>query len=387
MPGRRELLLVAASIIFAGAIAEIGLRLAGVSYPIFHRLETLRGWSPQPGISGLWMTEGEAYIENNDEGFRDRNHTVDKPAGTFRIAVIGDSMSEALAVPIEKTYPSILERELSTCRGKNVEVLNFSVSGYGTAQQLLTLRQNVLKYKPDVVLLAFFTGNDVWNNERALDGHEDRVYFVLDNGTLKLDDSNTQTNRFKTKMVWRGAINTMVNGSRLFQLTREFYTRTKLMLRSKKQTEAMVFDPASRDYEVFKPPISQEWKRAWATTEAILIAMRDQARKKDAVFWIANLVAPAQVYPDRKIRQEFARALNVSDLDYPDRRIADFAKQNGISAVTLLGPLRNHADKNNTYLHGFKNTRLGTGHWNETGHRIAGQYLGEALCGAVAPKQ
>jgi len=30
-------------------------------------------------------------------------------------------------------------------------------------------------------------------------------------------------------------------------------------------------------------------------------------------------------------------------------------------------------------MHGFANTRLGTGHWNETGHRVAGE-LAAATC-------
>ncbi|NKB57117.1 MAG: SGNH/GDSL hydrolase family protein [Alphaproteobacteria bacterium] len=380
MPSRREVALVAASLVFAGAMAEVGLRIAGIAYPVFHRLETLRGWSPQPGLSGRWMTEGEALIENNREGFRDRHHDLAKPPGTFRVAVLGDSMSEALAVPLEKTFWSILERRLSACRKAPAEVLNFSVPGYGTAQQRLTLQHNVLKYDPDLVLLAFFTGNDVWNNARELDGHEDRIYYVLENGVLRLDDSNTNSSRFKTKMFWRGIGNAIVNTSRLVQLTREFYTRTKTALRSDKKQSGAVFNPENPDYEIFKPPATPEWERAWATTEALFAALRDDAKASGAAFWIANLTAPVQVYPDRQIRRDFAQALGVDNLDYPDQRVAAVATQLGIPAITLVDPLRDYADKNAAYLHGFENTRLGTGHWNKTGHRLAGEHIAKALC-------
>ncbi len=380
MPGRREIALIAVSCLFAGLVAEAGLRLAGIAYPIFHRLETLRGWSPQPGVSGVWMTEGEAPIENNSEGFRDREHALEKPPGTYRIAVIGDSMSEALAVPLHNTYWSVLERELATCRGAPVEVMSFSVSGYGTAQQLLTLRHNALKYRPDLVLLAFFTGNDVWNNEPALDGHEDRVYFVLKNGRLELDDSNTRSDRFRTKMLWRGALNTAINASRLFQLVREFFTRLRNVLRGDTGQADAVFDPSSRDYAIFKVPSTPEWRRAWATTEALLLTMRDEAKISGADFQIVNLTAPVQVYPDAALRRDFAKALGVEDLDYPDRRIDAFARRAGIPAISLVAPLRRHAESSGEYLHGFDNTRLGTGHWNETGHRLAGGEIAKALC-------
>jgi len=380
MPGRREIALFAVSLLLAGLMAEVSLRFVGIAYPIFHRLETLRGWSPQPGISGLWMTEGEALIENNREGFRDREHPLKKPPGTFRIAVIGDSMSEALAVMREKTYWSVLENDLAACRGSAVEVMNFSVSGYGTAQQLLTLRHNVLKYAPDLVLLAFFTGNDVWNNEPALDGHEDRVYFTLKDGSLELNDSNTRSDRFRTKMLWRDIVNGAINASRLFQLIREFYNRTRNLTRGGTGKTDTVFDPSSRDYAIFKQPATPAWRRAWATTEALLLAMRDEAAAAGAEFRIVNLTAPVQVYPDAAVRDDFAKALGVDDLDYPDRRIAEFSQQAGIPEIGLAAPLRRYAESNNAYLHGFSNTRLGTGHWNEAGHRLAGKRIAKALC-------
>lgn len=381
IPGRRDLALIAVSLLFAAAAAEIGLRIAGIAYPVFHRLEPLRGWSPLPGVSGVWMTEGEALIENNAEGFRDRDRPLTKPPNTFRIAVIGDSMSEALAVPLEKTYWSILERALARCRGDAVEVMNFSVSGYGTAQQLLTLRHNALKYEPDLVLLAFFTGNDVWNNERALDGHEDRVYFVLEpDGSLREDASNTATARFRTKMLWRGVVNGAINASRLLQLIRESYTRAKTALRGDKARDGAIFDPASGDYRIFVPPATEEWRRAWKTTEALILKMRDAAAAKGAAFGIVNLTAPVQVYPDAALRRAFAKSLGTDRLDYPDRRIAEFAANAGIPAITLLDPLRDHATATGAYLHGFDNTRPGTGHWNDAGHARAAAEIAKVLC-------
>ena len=56
------------------------------------------------------------------------------------------------------------------------------MSNYGTAQELLTLRQCVWRYDPDLVLLAFFTGNDVWDNSRALKNDPEVPYFSLEDG-------------------------------------------------------------------------------------------------------------------------------------------------------------------------------------------------------------
>ena len=385
--GRKEIAVVVVSVALCAGVAEIALRAMGIAYPIFHKLESYRGWAPQPGANGVWVTEGKAHISINAEGFRDRDHAIEKPNGTLRIAILGDSMSEAFAVPVEATFWSVMARELDQCdalAGRAVEALNFSVSGYGTAQALLTLRRNTLKYAPDIVLAPVFTGNDIVNNDRVLDGHKDRVFFTQANGALVLDDSNTRTTRFWFKAAWRNIRNTLTNGSRVLQLFREFYYRTKTAWKSRKQsTDGGVFDPNGREYQVFKKPETEAWRRAWTTTEALLRAMRDESRPAGAAFWMATLTAPAQVYPDDKVRTAFKAALKVKSLDYPDRRIAAFARREKIPLVALLDPLRTRADATGEYLHGFPNTRMGTGHWNEIGHRAAGEVLARAVCSAL----
>ena len=60
LPPVKNLLLIAASLLVALAPLEIGLRLIGVSYPEFHRLDGSRGWAARPGVAGLWTVEGEA---------------------------------------------------------------------------------------------------------------------------------------------------------------------------------------------------------------------------------------------------------------------------------------------------------------------------------------
>ena len=137
-------------------------------------------------------TKAEAYIRINSAGLRDREHTKIKPANTLRLAILGDSYAEALQVSMKETFWAVLERELAKCpylSGRQVEVINFGVSGYGTAQELMTLRHKVWDYSPDIVILAFLTGNDVTDNLRAFGSDPMRPYFVYRNGELVLDDS------------------------------------------------------------------------------------------------------------------------------------------------------------------------------------------------------
>ena len=380
---KQEAVLVVGGLVLAIVIAEITLRVFGISYPVFHRLEALRGWAPQPEVSGTWMVEGRSEVNINREGFRDHEHEIEKPANTVRVAVLGDSMAESFSVPIDMTFWSVLEEKLASCTafaGRNVEVINFSVSGYGTAQELLTLRNNALKYRPDIVLLAFYTGNDIWNNYRALDDHPDRVYFRVEGGTITLDDSNTSSPVFKTKALWRNFVNRMINTSYALQIVRESYNRLKAQLRKSGDAAASWMDHSSGENGVFLPPADDDWANAWMATEHMLRVMRDDSKAHDARFVVATLSTPIQVYPDPAARQQFMDTLGIDTLTYPDQRIAAFGIREAIPVVTLVDRLREHADNHSVYLHGFDNSILGYGHWNETGHRLAGESISERLC-------
>jgi GDSL-like Lipase/Acylhydrolase. len=121
-----------------------------------------------------------------------------KPPNTLRVAVLGDSFTEAIHVPVEQTFWSKLERKLGNCEAvkgrKNVEVINFGVQGYSTAQELMMLRKKVWDYSPDIVILAFFIGNDVINNSPKLEYDRYRPFFAYDaSGKLVPDMSFRQS--------------------------------------------------------------------------------------------------------------------------------------------------------------------------------------------------
>jgi len=159
-----RLLLITLGVVTALLIAEAFLRLIGYSTGNFFRRDDVIGATHRPGAEGWWTREGRDYIRINSDGLRNREHAVTKPANTFRIAVLGDSYAEAFQLPMQKAFWSIMESRLRSCAAlsnQNVEVINFGVAGYGTGQELLTLREKVWKYDPDVVLLAVTTGNDL----------------------------------------------------------------------------------------------------------------------------------------------------------------------------------------------------------------------------------
>jgi lysophospholipase L1-like esterase len=99
-------------------------------------------------------------IATSDQGLNDRAFAPAKPSGVYRIAVVGDSTSFGWKVGGEKSLAKVLERELNQPSPGRFEVMNFSVPGYNTAQELEAIRARVLPFRPDLVVLVF-TGNDV----------------------------------------------------------------------------------------------------------------------------------------------------------------------------------------------------------------------------------
>jgi lysophospholipase L1-like esterase len=97
----------------------------------------------------------------NSRGLRDKEYAVEKPAGVFRVAVMGDSFSLPSGVAIEDAYHSLIEERLNRAYDRDrYEVINFSVGGYTLEQYLIAIRRKALAYDPDLILIGFCAEND-----------------------------------------------------------------------------------------------------------------------------------------------------------------------------------------------------------------------------------
>jgi hypothetical protein len=385
---KAKLALAAAATALALLVGEAALRIAGISYPNFYRPDLVRGWSLRPGAEGWWRKEGPAYVRINSAGLRDVEHAVAKPPGRLRIAVLGDSCAEALQVPVGQTFWKLLERRLASCPaagGRGVEALDFGVAGYGTAQELLTLRQQVWRFQPDVVLLAFYPGNDVRNNARPLEQDPLRPYFTLgQDGKLELDDSFRAAAGYRLRQGLAGRLAyAAYDHLRLLQLAKQGKGAVDGWIgaakaRTKEEGEAL--QELGLDNAVYSPPRDQDWRAAWSVTEAMIAAMRDDAAAHRVPFGVVVLTTGIQVHPDPAVRAVFMRKLGVTDLFYPGRRLAAVGQAAGIPVLDLGPPLQQLAVREHVYLHGSANTAPGEGHWNQKGHAAAAPLIADWLC-------
>ena len=372
---KRRVALLLGGLTAAFLLGELALRLAGLGYPPFSAPDPVRGWALRPHTSGRYDREGDALIRINGAGMRDRERSERKPSGVFRIAVLGDSFVEAREVPYEASFCALLETELLRPNGEAVEVLNFGVRGYGTAQQLLTLRETVARFSPDLVILAFFTGNDPADNARALDASSTsfaRPYFALVGERLVLDDSFRRSWPFLSSRV----VSSLVVVSRTAQLGVRAYHG--LVRRAGRRERPIGVDYGLYPW-VYARSQSQEQLRAWDVTERLLEAIRDESRRQGAELAVISVGSGAAVDPDPHERQKLAAAMGVDDWLLPDDRIAAAGQRLGFATLSLTRVFQAEAEADGRPLHGFANTKPGRGHWNERGHRVAAERTAEWL--------
>ena len=400
---RAKLLLILFGLVIGIAIAELGLRVIGYSYPGFYMPHATRGHALIPGMEGWYRKEGKAYVRINSAGQRDREHTKAKAADTIRIAVIGDSYAEAFQVPVEESFWAVMEERLrgnGYVPGKQIEVLNFGVSGYGTATELLTLRELVWDYAPDIVLLAVTTNNDVTDNSRELKKTDEAPYFVYRDGKLELDDSFRTSRAFVLRQSKLSRFGRWIKDhSRCLQAVNEAHRGFKTLLASSKsrpktpsaEPVKVESDLSARSEElgidnlVYIEPNNRVWNDAWKVTEGLILAMRDEVAARGAKLVVVTLSNGPQVLPDPKARQAFMRRLGVDDLFYPDNRIKSLCLKENIPVMTLAPELQAYAEKSGSFLHGF-GSDLGNGHWNAVGHRVAGELIAQKLKDGVLDK-
>lgn len=126
----------------------------------------------EPGDGGVQpnciLTDGpELYVLNprhpdvGPQGLRNDPVAIPKPAGVFRILVLGDSIPYGIGVARDAAFPQLLQRRLREQR-PDIEVVNAGVPGYSPYNELHWYEHRGRPMQPDVVLVVLCL-NDVVN--------------------------------------------------------------------------------------------------------------------------------------------------------------------------------------------------------------------------------
>lgn len=122
---------------FAAALAcvvlliELSLRVLGLGSPILYIDDPVVGYYPGPDQAV--HRYGNKLVATNRFGMRAPDYTPEKPAGRFRILMIGDStLWGGSYMAQDGIYARLMEKRLNELsEGSPIEVLNIGVNGWG----------------------------------------------------------------------------------------------------------------------------------------------------------------------------------------------------------------------------------------------------------------
>jgi len=158
---------------------HLGDRFApGVAPPraeaVVGRYDADLGWTLKPDLATHVVAAGFDYqVTTNSLGFRGPEPAIPKPSGTYRVLVLGDPFGWGWGVGDGEGFAELLRES------GDGDVVNLSVPGYSTDQELWTLERHGERLAPDLVLLQF-TANDLDGNETSNSHFMLKPYFQED---------------------------------------------------------------------------------------------------------------------------------------------------------------------------------------------------------------
>ncbi len=116
---------------------------------------TQRLFGMQPGAETTLPVSGDVPYRVNAAGFRDRDYAIEKEDGTYRIVVLGDSVSFGYGVAQAETFAKRLESLPPVAEAVRLEVLNLGINGYNPFTERALLEEIGDRYRPDLVVVQF----------------------------------------------------------------------------------------------------------------------------------------------------------------------------------------------------------------------------------------
>ena len=164
-----NLVVLAITVLMVAGVLEVTLRIIyarslDFSMEMWKYAVKLKHPVPNPHLSFAHVPNSSAFLMGNpvsinSHGLRDREFSLEKPAGVYRILMLGDSTTFGWGVAEENTVAKILERRLGqTCSPGpcRFEVLNAGVGNYGTVQEYTHYLTYDRAFHPDLVVLEYF---------------------------------------------------------------------------------------------------------------------------------------------------------------------------------------------------------------------------------------
>lgn len=325
----------------------------------------------RPGAAGVWLRENRTYVRMSTQGLRDHETSYQKPPDTFRIALAGDSIAEALQVDLDETFAILLERR-RTADGRRVEVVNLGMSGAMPTVQVARMEHLGTRFDPD--LLVYLINVSDFASPLLGDDREVPGYVAGGDGAYRLGHRFRDSDLYHFRAGPKG---------RVYYWLLD-HTRVARVLNARRNvgwSNAATTAPATGPGSTCDPSKTQALAETLRGSledrrpKAILSAfLRDVARTSStagapAALALRGLVprCPAEADARQVLAAEMARELDAHGIGLVDldRHLELALRENG-------------SKHDSRELYGFGASR-GEGHLNTFGHRVFATALDRGL--------
>ncbi|GEM_PF-1655504 len=310
--------------------------------------------------------EFKVPVQYSSKGLNDEEYAYPKPEGTGRIIILGDSFTEAIQVERGSNFCEILENELNDTRApEKTEVINMGVSGYSPILEYLYLKNEGLKYDPDMVILCFFM-NDVY---------EDSVYKGMaefDENGLPIrvhwkgkDKISALTGWKRTERKACNAVKRVLNKSKFYVFLKEkiYIALKKSGLKEKKSGRKQFF--------IIEGSEDAEERRLWQDTFRYVLAIRNLAESHGAKFLFVAIPMEAQLSDDPDDAAFNAYFTGTPDSGRTNAAIKEFCVKNNIEYINLFDYFAGRGAGDLYFKH--------DGHFRPAGHRLTAEIIKERI--------
>lgn len=389
-PILKNLPIILVSLAITLVLIEIVLRqfyFPTASPAAYRKPDPILGWRLEPSVRLINQNvEFSVPIEYNSRGWRDTEHTLEKPEGTFRILVLGDSFMEAYSVALDDAFHRQLESLINASRATQIEVINLGVGGYGTLQEYQVFMEEGRLYDPDLVLVAFYTTNDVRNNSMEIEAESTETFkvnsrpYLLPGGP---DDWEVVTTHYELAVQeYEEAIRQAQEEDTGFSIENLAIVRLIRQAQLRRDSQALTSADANLEQNLHfwigvdscEPTVIYD--EAWTITSRIFARLHQAVEDSGGQLVVFTVPGLQEVDQEFKARVEELDPDHIYCLDSlpGNDRLRDVLSDLDVPMLDLVPTFRE--EENNKGVDLFRWTDQ---HWNEAGHALAAEQVYEFL--------
>jgi hypothetical protein len=249
------------------------------------------GWASVPGRLERFANPdtGElSFYHINSRGWKDVEHELAKAPGVVRVLFLGDSYTAGI-VPLEETYPRIVQGLFKKSGFPEVEIISMGVGGWGTDQELEALRREGVEYQPDFVVYQF-SPNDLGNNLLPTETPSPQGIYAAKPFRYQFADGELVKVALSLKATpaWEGTkdrVKTLLMKSSLIYYFDKAVDKLRFQVRGIRSFYDPV-DPLTTWWRHESVPQSEHRRRGWELLEALILEMKRVSEEHGAQFLI-----------------------------------------------------------------------------------------------------